>query len=54
MRQSTGSDGRLTIQTLSSELEKEGYANPTAEQVIGQAEMEGILLMADSESWYWL
>jgi hypothetical protein len=54
MRQSTGSDGRLTIQTLSSELEKEGYANPTAEQVIGQAEMEGILLMADPESWYWL
>ena len=54
MRQSTGRDGRLTIQTLSSELEKEGYAEPSAEQVIGQAEMEGILFMADSESWYWL
>ena len=54
MRQSTGSDGRLTIKKLSSELEKEGYAEPSAEQVIGQAEMEGILVMADSESWYWL
>ena len=54
MRQSTGSDGRLTIKKLSSELEKEGYAEPSAEQVIGQAEMEGILFMADSESWYWL
>ena len=54
MRQSTGSDGRLTIEKLSSELEKEGYAEPSAEQAIGQAEMEGILLRADSESWYWL
>lgn len=54
MRQSTGSDGRLTIQTLSSELEKEGYTKPSAEQIIGQAELEGILFMADSESWYWL
>ena len=54
MRQSTGSDGRLTIEKLSSELEKEGYAEPSAEQAIGQAEMEGILLRTDSESWYWL
>ena len=54
MRQSTGSDGRLTIKTLSSELEKEGYTEPSAEQVIGQAEMEGILFRADPESWHWL
>ena len=54
MRQSTGRDGRLTIQTLSSELEKEGYSEPSAEQAIGQAEMEGILFRADPESWYWL
>ena len=54
MRQSTGSDGRLTIKKLSSELEKEGYNEPSAEQAIGQAEMEGILCRADSESWYWL
>ena len=39
---------------LSSELEKEGYTEPSAEQVIGQAEMEGILFRADPESWYWL
>ena len=54
MRQSTGSDGRLSIKKLSSELEKEGYTEPSAEQAIGQAEMEGILYRADSESWYWL
>ena len=54
MRQSTGSDGRLSIKKLSSELEKEGYNEPSAEQAIGQAEMEGILYRADSESWYWL
>ena len=54
MRQSTGSDGRLTIQKLSSELEKEGYAEPSAEQVIGQAELEGILVRAGPDSWSWL
>ena len=39
---------------LSAELEKEGYTEPSAEQIIGQAEMEGILSRVDSESWYWL
>jgi hypothetical protein len=54
MRQSTGDDGTLTIETLSAELDKEGYDEPSAEQVIGQAELEGILVRAGPESWSWL
>jgi len=53
MRQSTR-DGTLTLEGLSVELEKEGYAEPSAEQVIGQAELEGILVRASSDSWSWL
>ena len=54
MRQSTGDDGTLTLETLSVELDKEGYDEPSAEQVIGQAELEGILVRASPDSWSWL
>ena len=54
MHQSTRGDGTLTIEALSAELEKEGYDEPSAEHVIGQAEMEGILVRASSDSWSWL
>ena len=54
MRQSTGDDGLLTLETLSEELEKRGYDEPSAEQVIGQAELEGILVRVGSDSWSWL
>ena len=53
MRQSTR-DGTLTLEGLSTELEKEGYVEPSAEQVIGQAELEGILVRASPDSWSWL
>ena len=54
MRQSTRDDGTLTIEALSAELEKEGYDEPSAEHVMGQAELEGILVRASSDSWSWL
>ena len=54
MRQSTSDDGILTLEGLSTELEKEGYVEPSAEQVIGQAEMEGILVRSGPDSWSWL
>jgi len=54
LRQSTGDDGTLTLETLSAELDKEGYYEPSAEQVIGQAELEGILVRAGLDSWSWL
>ncbi|MDP6921325.1 MAG: hypothetical protein QF709_05405 [Candidatus Thalassarchaeum sp.] len=54
MRQSTSDDGILTLEGLSTELEKEGHVEPSAEQVIGQAEMEGILVRSGPDSWSWL
>ena len=54
MRQSTRDDGTLTLETLSTELDKEGYHEPSAEQVIGQAELEGILVRTSPDSWSWL
>ena len=54
MRQSTSDDGILTLEGLSTEFEKEGHVEPSAEQVIGQAEMEGILVRSGPDSWSWL
>ena len=54
MRQSTSDDGTLTLEALSAELEKEGYAEPSAEQVMGHAELEGMVVRSGSESWSWL
>ena len=54
LRQSTASDGTLTVESLSRELLKEGYEEPTAEHVIGSAELEGILIRKGPETWAWL
>ena len=54
MRQSTSDDGTLTLEALSAELEKEGYTEPSAEQVMGHAELEGMVVRSGSESWSWL
>jgi len=54
MRQSTGSDGTLTLKSLSRELGKEGIDEPSAEQILGQAELGGVLIRASAESWSWL
>ena len=54
MQQSIGDDGTLTLKSLSRELEKEGIDKPSAEQIIGQAELEGILIRSSPDSWSWL
>lgn len=54
MRQSTGSDGTLTLKSLSRELGKEGIDEPSAEQILGQAELGGVLIRASADSWSWL
>jgi len=54
LKQSTSSDGTLTVESLSRELLKEGYEEPTAERVIGSAELEGILIRKGPEAWIWL
>ena len=54
MKQSTGEDGMLSLKSLSRELEKEGVAEPSAEQIIGQAELGGMLIRSGPDSWSWL
>ncbi len=54
MRQATSSDGTLTAESLSRELLKESYDKPTAEQVIGSAELDGVLIRNSPTSWAWL
>ena len=54
MKQSTGDDGTLTLKSLSRELEKEGVDEPSAEQIIGQAELGGILIRSSPDNWSWL
>ena len=54
MKQSTGEDGTLTLKSLSRELEKEGIDEPSAEQIIGQAELGGILIRSSPDNWSWL
>ena len=54
MRDATDDSGILTIESLEEELAKMGINEPTSHHLIGQAEVEGLLLRNDSESWSWL
>ena len=54
MRDATDDSGILTIESLEEELAKMGINETTSHHLIGQAEVEGLLLRNDSESWSWL
>ena len=54
MHDATDDSGMLTIASLESELNKKGVTGHTPHQLIGQAEIEGILLRHGDESWTWL
>ena len=54
MERSTDSDGILRIKSLEVELFKLGIDGTTPEYLIGQAEIEGILMRHDENSWTWL
>ena len=54
MHEATDESGILTIESLDNELAKMGIEEPTSEHLIGQAEVEGILLRNGSETWSWL
>jgi len=54
MHDATDNHGILTIASLDRELTKKGISEPSSEHLIGQAEMEGILLRQDDDSWSWL
>ena len=54
MYDATDRHGILTIASLKEELTQKGISEPSCEHLIGQAEMEGILLRHDDDSWSWL
>ncbi len=54
MKRSTDSNGILRIDTLEAELQKLGVIHSSPELLIGQAEIEGILMRHEENSWTWL
>ena len=51
---STNELGQINIEKLKIELKKLGNYAPTAEQLIGQAELEGEMIRIDDENWEWI
>jgi len=54
LRDSTDAQGILTLSRLRDNLAAEGIAEPTAEQVVGSAEEEGVVHRSGQEQWRWL
>ncbi|MBR79779.1 MAG: hypothetical protein CMA88_03230 [Euryarchaeota archaeon] len=54
MNFATNDQGILTIQSLKSELFRLQIEETSAEHIIGQAELEGILIRTTELSWSWL
>ncbi len=54
LRDSTDAQGILTLARLRDNLAAEGIVEPTAEQVVGSAEEEGVVHRSGQEQWRWL
>ncbi len=54
LSQSTDKRGVLTLQSLRESLDIEGVAEPSAEQIIGMAELQGVVHRAGQDEWKWL
>ena len=54
MKEATDESGILTKAALLIELEGLGIPDVSVEHLIGMAELEGLLLRRDGESWTWL
>ncbi len=54
MRDATDHTGILTIESLEKELAKMDIYEATSHHLIGQAEIEGILIRNGPETWSWL
>ncbi|HIL67802.1 MAG: hypothetical protein CXT66_06920 [Methanobacteriota archaeon] len=54
MHDATNENGMLSIASLADELTKLGVVETSPDYLIGQAEIEGVLLRYDSDSWTWL
>ena len=54
MIDSTNSDGILTMDKLTQKLMEKGVDNPTAEEILGMAEAQGVIIRSAPNSWLWL
>ena len=54
LNQSTDERGVLTLQSLRECLDIEGVTESSAEQIIGMAELQGVVLRAGQDEWKWL
>ena len=54
LKQSTDERGVLTLQSLRECLDIEAVTEPSAEQIIGMAELQGVVHRAGRDEWKWL
>ncbi len=54
MKNATDENGEISLRSLSSELQKMDIKETSAELLLGQAEMEGVLFRSSEETWTWL
>ena len=54
LKQSTDERGILTLESLRNSLDLEGVCEPSAEQIIGMAELQGVVQRFSQEEWKWL
>jgi|TARA_B100000035_G_C21027980_1_gene567068 hypothetical protein len=54
LKQSTDERGVFTLESLLQSLQSEGVTDPSPEQIIGMAEMQGVVQRTAQEEWKWL
>ena len=54
LRDATGDDGVIRINAIRRELDKSGLDAGSWESIIGNAELEGILVRCSTDSWRWV
>tara|TARA_B100000530_G_C15909589_1_gene468795 strand:- start:68 stop:367 length:300 start_codon:yes stop_codon:yes gene_type:complete len=54
MKQSTDERGVVTLQSLRVSLDAEGVTEPSPEQIIGMAELQGVVQRTAQDEWKWL
>ena len=54
LKQSTEERGVFTLESLQQSLQSEGVTDPSPEQIIGMAEMQGVVQRTAQEEWKWL
>ncbi|MEK9804881.1 MAG: hypothetical protein VW551_01115 [Euryarchaeota archaeon] len=54
LKQSTDERGVFTLESLTQSLQSEGVTDPSPEQIIGMAEIQGVVQRTAQEEWKWL